>query len=187
MLRFLAAILVPLIVCTGALARSGGASSAIVCTVNQLMDFHDAVDNPPPDDRPAEGAVLGTGREGVRKSENIPKKLGLDARLQDVVNADIDELYGAQFSVDLDTGVVKSIPFGSLKRLAIQDALPKKSDYAKVFAPRYVSEIATHYSVGYFDKSTKLFRGLLLIDPARIGTRAFRYMDLGQMLFGVCL
>jgi hypothetical protein len=129
-----AAILLMLAASTCTLAYSKKRNYAVICTVKQVMLFHDAIDNPPPDDTPGAMAVLGTVHESELKTGLPTKPLGPNADLQDVANSSARNLHGAQFTVDLSLGNIAPIPFGPRRLLVPPKNLPESSDYATVFS-----------------------------------------------------
>src|SRR5271163_2455329 len=91
-MRIKAAILLMLAASTCTLASSKERNYTVICTVEQVMLFHDAIDNPPPDDTPGAMAVLGTVHESELKTGLPTKPLGPNADLQDVANSSARDL-----------------------------------------------------------------------------------------------
>ena len=107
-MRIQVVVLLMLAASTYTSAGSKDRNSPVVCTVEQVMLFHDPIDNPPPDDTPGAMAVLGTVHESELKTDPPTKSFGSNIDLEDVANSSARKLYGAQFTVDLTSGNITS-------------------------------------------------------------------------------
>jgi hypothetical protein len=112
----------------------------------------------------------------------------LEREVQNTVNGFVRDLRGAKFSVDLQTGKLKSIPFGTKGALVIRDR-PDKNERAEILSPGYKSEERSQHAIGYFQSFSggrKILSGLMMLEPLSEGYYRFRLIDLGEILFGYC-
>jgi hypothetical protein len=155
----------------------------LVCDFKRLVLFAGNSDYP---NGPAYFGVV-AGRESSQETRNDTSDL--ETELQKTVDDSVTRAQGAQFTLDMETGKITPIPFGSNQLLAMEE-IPGKGYYSRVYAKllsrRYNSDPGAAYSVGYFDVEINRLTAVIMIGPETGGVRIFKFISDGDATFGYC-
>jgi hypothetical protein len=128
---------------------------------------------------------MGSTQPLVRPKPNRDNFLLPEAEVLDGANRFIAEHYGAQFTVDLFTGTLTSVPFKT-SGFRVIESLGKEARKSLVLTNDRGVLKEGHAVFAYRSSRTKTYDTILSVAPPVNGERIFQYMTPGETLLGRC-